>query len=794
VAAVGMSGFLVYTSLSQIVNSIHKEALPDYRLIVFKNITLDLLEIENSIELYTHTKDKSHLKHFDTVNKRLKNRVSLLEGLSNEEGLMLHWNDSIKNLVETKLTIWEEIKQIRTIKDYPEQQFEELYSMLEKKEVDTVKVEIMVPPTPKKGFLKKIFGKKDTATIRVDTTYIEKTVENEEIRAEIEQLETDLKKREQKSNKRELELIEQNILVTGKLNQLIAQFEEVERDNLIVKTNEADRLASETYSRLLAFTILAVVLLFVVIYVVFRNVRKERAYHRVLKKATSEAESLARTKEGFMATVSHEMRTPVNAIYGMTEQLLQDKTSVKVKEKLSILLASSKHLKSIVNDILDFSKIHANKLQLEEIDFSPKDLIHEIIELHKPDAASRAIVLKSQIENKIPIAIMGDPLRLRQILINIIGNAIKFTEEGSVTLLVKSKANKDKQCDLYFQVIDTGIGISEENLEHVFEEFVQVESDFTRSFSGTGLGLSIVKNLIELQSGSVSIKSKLGEGTNVSFNIPYKIGNSKKVQKPKPEELFVPEKILKQNILVVDDEEFNRYLLKVIFEKWGVKYQVAKNGEEAVTVALENDFDIILMDIRMPKLNGIEATKLIHKEKPNISVVAIAAANGESEMKLCYEAGMKEFLKKPFSELDLLNTLISVLDFDKQELNTEYFDEFDLEELERLTAGDKEFMKEMIQIFIRSAKTGLENINAALKEENWAEIREAAHKMAAPCNHIGAKDLYTQIKQLEKITKEQASLQLVPDLVISINKNVKSINKTLSGLIDSETFNPQFIS
>lgn len=785
VAAVVMSGFMVYSSLSQIVNSIYREALPDYKLVVIKNITLDLSEIQNSIELYTYTKEKTYLTNYDNVKKRLNDRVSMLDALSDEEDVMLHWNDSIKNLVETKLLIWEEIKQIRTVKNYSGKKFDELYSMLEKKEIDTVQVEVVVDPPPPKGFFKKLFGKKDTAIKRIDTTFVERTVENEAIRAEIEQLETDIKQREQKKNKRELQLIEQNIVVTGKLNHLVAQFEEAERDSLIEKTNEADRLATETYNRILTFTLIAVVFLFIVIFVVFRNLRKERAYQRVLKKATAEAESLAHAKEGFMATVSHEMRTPVNAIYGLSEQLMHDKTNAKVREKLAVLSASAKHLKNIVTDILDFSKIQANKLQLEEVDFSPRELIAETLNLHKPDAGNKAIELHSKIENELPPALFGDPLRLKQILINIIGNAIKFTDKGSVTLKVKSQITNDANCILYFWVTDTGIGISETNLENIFEEFVQVESEHTRKFSGTGLGLAIVKKLVQLQAGDISITSKRGEGTTVAFQIPYKVGNPKHIKRQTIEDLFVPDPIKKQNVLVVDDEEFNRYLVRVIFDKWGVEYHEAQNGEEAVRKALENDYDIILMDIRMPKLNGIEASKLILEKKPEAEIIAIAAVNGEVEIQQCYDAGMKSFLKKPFSEADLLNVFMEVLDGRSQELNeTESSDEFNLDELEGLAGGDNDFFKEMIQIFIRSSKSGFELMELALKEEKWSEISEAAHKMAPPCKHIGAAQLYDLVKQLENNTRKQTSTDTVYKLVQTIGNKIERINKKLAHLIE----------
>ncbi|MEN8116835.1 MAG: ATP-binding protein [Bacteroidota bacterium] len=787
VVAVIISGFLVYRSLKEIVSSIQSEASTDFRLIIIKDISLDLLEIENDIQLYALTKNKSNLEHYEKVNQRLKNRIVVLAGLSEGQTHNAYLNDSVKYLVEAKLEIWEEIKRINDRRIDPSPQFEELYSMLEKKEIDTVRVEVEIPPTPPKGFFRKIFEKKDTTVqTRIDTTIIERTVENEEIREQIEQLEAELRQSEQRRNRRELLLIEQNIQVTGQLNNLVAQIEKEERDNLIERNQEADRLATLIYKRLSAFSIMAVAMLFIVLYLFVRYLQKAKKYQQILTKAKHEAENLSKAKEVFIANVSHEMRTPVNAIYGLTEQLLQHKTSAKIKEKLVILLKSSQHLKAVVNDTLDFSKIRAKKLKFEEVDFAPENVISEILSLHKSEAADKNIDLFYQPANKLPEALAGDPFRLKQILINTIGNAIKFTEKGNVTLKVKSEKTEDDMFRLHFWIKDTGIGISKENLEHIFEDFVQAETDYTRKFSGTGLGLSIVKKLIELQSGEITINSELNKGTVVSFSIPYKSGNPENLKQLSKEKITVPGQVKELKILGIDDEEYNRYLLKVIFEKWEVEFKEAKNGKEAVKLALNNEFDIILMDLRMPELNGIEAAKQIMRKKPHSKIIAVAAINGESEIKMCREAGMSHFLAKPFSESNLLDTIVSVLRTNANGNNSKR--DFKLEELERLTGGDHAFMKEMIQVFINSTENGIKDIKLALTEKNWKAISNAAHKMAAPCKHIMANDLYDKIKQLEKNTENSEELEKVTELVLFIEQKVEKINKSLSDLIESGRF------
>uniref|UniRef100_UPI00321667B7 hybrid sensor histidine kinase/response regulator n=1 Tax=uncultured Draconibacterium sp. TaxID=1573823 RepID=UPI00321667B7 len=782
--AVAVSGTLVYRSLTEIVNSIHNEASSDKALIVIKDISIDLLELENSIEIYTLTRSLSDLDNFNTLHRHLKERIGVFSELKEKEGTNAILLDSVQYLVESKLKILEEIKQINRLKTDQQSQFNQLYSMLEKKEIDTVKVKVLVEPPKKKGFFKKIFGKKDTAYTRIDTTYVERTVENEEIKEEIEELETGLRKQVQRKNRRELELTEQNILVSGKLNNLIAQIETAERDRLIEKNNEADRLATLIYKRLLSFSIMAVILLFFVLLLSVRYLWKAKKVEKALTNAKQEAEKLAQAKEVFMANVSHEMRTPVNAIHGLTEQLLNVNTSGQVNEKLGILLKSSKHLKEVVNDTLDFSKIQANKLKITTVDFAPEKIISEILALLEPEASAKGIELIYTSESKMPAALLGDPFRLKQVLINIIGNAVKFTEKGKVELIAESKQISKSLFSLRFKVIDTGIGISKENQELIFEDFVQIESDYTRKFSGTGLGLSIVKKLVELQKGEISISSELGKGTNVSFYIPYQLGNPEKIEPAKQEDLVVPVQVKHFRILGVDDDEYNRYLLRVIFEKWELtNYTEAKNGKEAVKIALEHEFDIILMDLRMPDLNGIEASKLITEKKPDVTVIALATINSEAEKEICKKAGISYFLSKPFAEAELLDIILEALK-NREKIEPEN-PGFDLKELERLTNGDRGFMQEMIKVFIRSSQSGIESMKKDLETENWQQISEEAHKMASPCKHIKADDLYADLKQLEKVSANQDSLLEISDLILSVEKKVKKINTSLSAILAS---------
>jgi signal transduction histidine kinase len=382
-----------------------------------------------------------------------------------------------------------------------------IYSQLEQQRFDTTKNE-----TVKEGFFRKLLGKQK---VIVDTTIVERNLEKDEIREQIRKLENEITERGEETNLLESNLINENIQITNKLNALIAQAEQEETNSLIEETLEADRLANLTYKRLAAFSIAAVLLFLLVLYLLFNYLKKARAHERGLKKARQEAENLAQAKEKFAANVSHEMRTPVNAIYGLAEQLLKRKNNDNLNKQISVLAQSAQHLNRIINDTLDFTKIQTNKLKLNTVHFSPQKVFDEVVALQKYNAAQKNISLKYQSAENLPEALIGDPLRLKQILINLIGNAIKFTDKGEVVFSAKSEKQEDSLCELQMEIRDTGIGISKENLEIIFDEFVQAENPEGKKYSSTGLGLAIVKKLVELQGGSVKIDSEPGTGTTV---------------------------------------------------------------------------------------------------------------------------------------------------------------------------------------------------------------------------------------------------------------------------------------
>lgn len=375
--------------------------------------------------------------------------------------------------------------------------------------------------------------------------------------------------------------------------------------------------------------------------------------NRLLEIAKKVAEDATSSKSSFLSNMSHEIRTPLNGIIGIANLMQDEELSENALKMLDSIKYSADNLLKIINEILDFSKIEAGKISFEKVNYNLNKLLKELLVNLEFTAKQKGLVLLSQIDDDIPDHVSGDPIKLNQILTNLIGNAIKFTSSGYVKLIVKPLKEKleNGSSALYFCIKDTGIGIAEDKLATVFESFQQGDTSTTRQFGGTGLGLTISKNFVELQGGKIYAKSKLGFGSDFIFYYPYAVVDSKQTGELEKEKNydFTP---LKRRILLVEDNKLNQFVASQFLMKWGASVDIANHGKEAIYFLKKNLYDIVLMDIQMPEMNGLEATKIIRAndseiKQRDIPIIALTAnAFDETRMEIS-EAGMNEFVSKP---------------------------------------------------------------------------------------------------------------------------------------------------
>jgi len=382
-----------------------------------------------------------------------------------------------------------------------------------------------------------------------------------------------------------------------------------------------------------------------------------------LQAAKNLAEKATQAKSSFLSTMSHEIRTPLNGIIGLTEMTIKLNEDQKLSELLSNIKLSGDNLLGIINDILDFSKIEAGKLSFEAIVFSLSQLFNLLHKTFETRAHRKSIQLKFELDPTIPSLLFGDRIKLNQVLTNLIGNAIKFTDTGSITTLATLIDSSDNQVIIRFSVKDTGIGIPDDRIRDVFSAFTQSGADTTRKYGGTGLGLTISKEIVELQKGKIWVESSAGKGSDFIFELPMKLPDQQQLAKfesTSSKEDFCS--FSQQTILLVEDNKINQFVAATALRNWNLQVEIANNGLEALDYLRQRNFDLILMDLQMPEMNGFEATKRIREgsiskrtcETPIIALTADAFTETRDKV---YESGMNGFASKPINLLEL-NSLI----------------------------------------------------------------------------------------------------------------------------------------
>lgn len=381
-----------------------------------------------------------------------------------------------------------------------------------------------------------------------------------------------------------------------------------------------------------------------------------------LKKARDEAEKAAQAKTDFLSTISHEIRTPLNAVVGLSHFLMQDRPRPYQMESLQSLRYSAEHLTSLINDILDYNKLESGLVTFEELDTNLQDTLQSIKKGYENKAQEKGLLLRLQFDETITCAVRVDRMRLSQIINNLLDNAIKFTREGEIVVRVKKQWETTQDISILYEIEDTGIGIPEDKLEIIFERFRQASSSTTREFGGTGLGLSIIKRLLELQGSGIRVKSAVGVGSVFYFEQTYQKGNLQMTRMPAVNEMRDEDHLLAgKKVLLVEDNSMNIMVMEKFMGTWRMQMEVAKNGREAVEKAALSTYDVILMDLQMPEMDGYEAAREIRSARNPVPILALTASALLRVKEKVLAAGMNDYITKPFDPKELKSKLIKYI-------------------------------------------------------------------------------------------------------------------------------------
>jgi PAS domain S-box-containing protein len=506
------------------------------------------------------------------------------------------------------------------------------------------------------------------------------------------------------------------------------------------------------------------------------------------------AEQAARAKELFLANMSHEIRTPLNVIIGMVRELAKQNLGADQRFYVAQSDSAAKHLLTILNHILDMAKIDSGELSLEQVDFSLSAVAANVFSILDSQAREKNLDFKLSVDDALFVAYVGDEARLRQVLINILGNAIKFTEEGSVNFRVDLIMDLPAEQQVRLTVADTGIGMSEHFQKRLFGKFAQEESEANRKYEGTGLGLTIARELVTLMGGDISVRSKQGIGTTFTIELTLPKGNPKNLRQT----AGMSEKNAFEglHILLVEDNEMNRFIALQSLHHFGFTVDEAENGRIAVNMAAKNRYDLILMDIQMPEMDGVEATlQILNTLHLKIPIIALTANAFRHDIERYLKAGMLDYVTKPYSEEELFKKLRLYLKFSKNR-NAEESDSrvagpnallaendaagagkqqlYDLSPLVKMSQGDEVFVQKMVDMFVMLTDRTITELHVEMQQSNFDQVSRIAHRIKPSLENMGILQLSTPIRQLENYPPEgdQAGRQELVDHIIEILKQV----------------------
>ena len=527
------------------------------------------------------------------------------------------------------------------------------------------------------------------------------------------------------------------LLITKKISNV--------RENLLARVTKAIDDSVKKAQRLDTLLIVCVLISAAVLFwYIVNTIRAQSRLIQQVRDSEKKVREAAKVKENFLANMSHEIRTPMNAILGFTNLLQRKSLDSESSLYVQTIQRSSENLLTIINDILDLSKIEAGMMRIEHVPFSLRGLMHSIETLFRSKTDEKGIQLVTDIDESLPDTLDGDATRLTQILVNLIGNAIKFTDSGSISIAFSKKRSEGETVTVGIDVSDTGIGIENEKLDYIFHRFQQADNAVTREYGGTGLGLSIVKELVELQHGSIRAESEAGKGTTFHLTIPYKI-SGERFQSNKVFAANVREPTNLQNvrILVVEDNEVNKTLLRHLFRNWQANFEMANNGVEAIEKLKTGVYDIILMDIQMPQMDGYTTAQQIRTHlKINTPIVAMTAHAMAGEREKCLSYGMDEYISKPIREEKLKKLISQFSPFQTSSSKTKgmaaaSYQYISLAYMKEVSAGNKEYEKDVTMQFLEAVPHELEALEKAAQAHETEHLRQIAHNLKTTVSVMG---------------------------------------------------------
>ncbi|WP_025664456.1 hybrid sensor histidine kinase/response regulator [Aquimarina megaterium] len=740
-----------YTQITEIKNQNNEKLF-----LVGETIT-GLYEAESLTRNIIQTSD---VKKFITYKAKIDTILKTINQVSeiSDDTLQTRKIDSIKHLIDSKNKNLEEL-----IKVYEQRKQKGLY--------ETAIDELEKVNKSFGGYTKYDirFKKYDPRTRRALINILELTKQDNAKRLTnqtVDSLATSVKQvlaeLEQKDRKyrREITLKENNLLkkdqiITKQLRDLLASIERNERNEYFARLEASNQVLNNTADIIVVIAAISLLIAIIFLFLITKDVSKSQKYRNELEAEKTYTESLLKTRESLINTVTHDLRSPLNTVIGYSDLLERTGLDNKQKHYLDHLKKSSDYILHLVNDLLDLSKLEAGRMVIEELPFSPQKLIENTISSVIPINDKKNLDIRIITDPQLKKQYLGDPFRIKQVLTNLVNNAYKFTNEGSITIDSKVIENGLSEKQLVISVIDTGIGITKEQQHYIFEEFSQGDDNTEKKYGGFGLGLAITKKIIKLLKGKIELESELNVGSKFTFYIPFKQSGTLILEEES--EVTEIQNFTNKKVLIVDDDPSQLALTSEVATLAGLTYDICKNGIEAISLLQTNTYDLVLTDIQMPKMGGFELLQSI-KSNANQSTIPVVALSGRTDTSFTeyQEAGFAASLRKPYAPKELIDLIAKVLSVDLTNYNGTTHnglnlsnEQYSLNDLMLFAQGDSDSLYAILDTFYESTIDNVKELKMTIRKKDIYHIKKIAHKMLPMFKQIKAKEVVPILEKLE---------------------------------------------
>ncbi|MDI3527774.1 MAG: hypothetical protein PWR03_1957 [Tenuifilum sp.] len=797
--------FITYKGISDLKETREGFGVPGQKISVLNKLITAIYNEDSDFRIFVLTADSTYLKEYKVNQRRVGSALQSLKKLSYNSSSQLKSIRKIGVLIENKRSIESEILNLRAElgqKNFYDRAIQKIarageetqrYAQVARsKTITRIQRDTIIEKKDKNpsmtSRIKRFFlGPDKIDTVKLDTlveyrydtitplSLVSDSIINK-LTLELRNIRYDQLHQKRMLDEKEKELLERNKAILSQIQLIISSIERQEQVEANLKSLSIQDVLNRSLLKVLLLGTITFIAMVILLAIIMRDISRNTLYNTYLLEAKQYAESLLRLKEQFLANMSHEIRSPLSAIIGITRQLSKTELNPRQQDYVGILQNSSDHLLSVINDILDYSKLETGKLRLEQRVFSPRKVVENVVKLFEAKATEKELNILVNVDASIPEKMVGDDYRLQQVLINLVGNSIKFTNQGSIIVSASVLNQTDDVAKIQFTVADTGIGIPVDMQAQIFEEFTQADSSTSRRFGGTGLGLTIVKRLVELQGGEVSLSSQPDEGTIIRIVIPY----STKVDEAEHSENRAAGSLKEgATILIIDDDEVNRLIVSEMAKSVGLKVTAIESANKLLEIIKVQNFDAILTDIHMPEISGYDVVSQLEENGVKVPVIGITANDTIDNPEHFSTYGFSGYLIKPFTEDDLVRVLGPIVGYSRSKRRTSttpkrVANTFDLDELYRFTGGNKESVRLILNSFLENTQKNMGDLAQLIKNRELTKASNVAHKMKSAFNQFKIYDIASILQKIE---------HLPPNKYKAASLYLERLNRRMKGFI-----------